>query len=59
MIDITNFTEPMHDVFDINFCQKEVDGGIISYNQITEIKNRAHYYVLDFFFQWRRRDSNS
>jgi hypothetical protein len=38
MIDITNFTEPIHNEFDINLCQKDVGGGIISYEQIDEIE---------------------
>lgn len=39
MIDITNFAEAVHGEFDINLCQKEVDGGVISRDQIDEIKN--------------------
>ena len=38
MINITNFTSHNLESFDINHCQKEVDGGIISFEQIDEIR---------------------
>lgn len=38
MINITNFTSHNLENFDINLCQKEVDGGIISFEQIDEIR---------------------
>ena len=38
MIDISNFTKHSFDNFDINLCQKEVDGGEISFEKIDEIR---------------------
>ena len=38
MINISNFTDSSLELFDLNLCQKEVDGGIINYQQIDEIK---------------------
>jgi len=41
MIDISNFTDPSPELFDLNLCQKEVDGGMINYHQIDEIVQRC------------------
>ena len=38
MINISNFTDPSPELFDLNLCQKEVDGGMINYHQIDEIE---------------------
>lgn len=38
MIDISNFTDPSPELFDLNLCQKEIDGGMINYHQIDEIE---------------------
>lgn len=42
MIDINNYTHHSLESFDLNLLQKEVDGGVISFEQIDEIANHPN-----------------